>query len=202
MKKYRKIIIIVLAIAIFIPVVITIVNLCRTSTLSVLVTPLDSTISINGQTYKNGTYRFFPGVVSVKIEHPDLDTKEYELELKPFSTILLYDYLISDHDFSYYSSHKDDYEALKFVHDEDALEYINHQEAANDITEILPINTLKQSPSGYNRVTIKNASSESKCTSTVCLKITDDSENHSASSNVLEDYGYSIDDYQVFYESE
>lgn len=203
MKRIVKLIlVIVIPIAIIVPVIFLIISIGKSATLNILVTPLDSTVSINGANYANGTYRFFPGEVSVKIEHEGLDTKEYNIELKSSTTTLLYDYLSSGEDFSYYESHPADYKALKFVYDDTALDFINKRERANSITDILPLNAIKYYPPTNYKIIVKNASQESNCTSLVCLKIFDDSDGRFASADLLREYGYDINDYQVFYASE
>ncbi|MBQ6486417.1 PEGA domain-containing protein [Candidatus Saccharibacteria bacterium] len=86
-------IIIFLGIIIFF-VVNTIINIDKTSEIRILVAPSDSTVTIDGNTYKtDSTIKIKPGTYNVKIEKPGFISYHGSIKANDSETSYLYEYL-------------------------------------------------------------------------------------------------------------
>lgn len=76
----------------------------KVSTINLNITPLDATISINGDnSYKNGQYSVTPGSYQILISKEGLDTKSFTIDLSPGNTFSLSAFLSdSEKTFDFY----------------------------------------------------------------------------------------------------
>lgn len=206
MNKKRLIIIsVVLA---TIAITITILNVLKNAQLNVLVAPLDAKIYINNKEFKNGTYRFYPGEVSVRIEREGMETKEYTIELKSNHTEVLHEFLLGQGEdkFDLYNHSLADYEALKLVakDDETVNDYIKKTERKLSVAEVLPLelfvdaDTPAPETGMLGRETqISLGTDKEGCDELICLYLLDNTGSMDTARELLDEYGYNLDDYKI-----
>ena len=80
----------------------------KVSTINLNITPIDSTISINGdQKYQNGQYSITPGTYNVTISHEGLESKNFTVDIAPQSVATISTFLSdADHTFDFYKLKK------------------------------------------------------------------------------------------------
>lgn len=215
MKNKRTIFVIIAAVLIVIAATLGILDFCKNAYLSVLVAPLDSSIYINGKEYANGTYRLFPGEVSVKIEREGMEAQEFQIGLESHKTTTLYIFLSgADNDFSYYETSLADYEALKIIvlssedSDSAAEQFAEKTEQILSISDALSISSFTSNDTlspvngqlGWETI-IKDGTDNEACKKLICLQILDNTGSTDSAKELLSKYGYNFDDYQVIEEA-
>ena len=187
-------------------VVLAIIDFFRAARLNIVVTPIDAKITINGREYSNGTFRFFPGKVTVKIEHDGLATKEIEVELEECKTKQLYEYLVaSDESMDYFENSPSDYAVLKLMMtDETAQQYVKKMEDKRAIRDILPLSRYASADTPdpvhgtFSRETrIEDGSNNPECKKIFCLYLVDNTGSDKVAQKLLEPYGYKLSDYEI-----
>ncbi|MBR2839989.1 hypothetical protein IKE82_01510 [Candidatus Saccharibacteria bacterium] len=80
----------------------------KVSIINFNITPLDATISLNGDSkYENGQYSITPGTYNVSISHEGLETKSFTIDIVPQSVVTISTFLPdTDHTFDYYKLRK------------------------------------------------------------------------------------------------
>ena len=86
LNKVRIISVIVAIILLIAAIAAILYNSLKNARLTVIVTPIDSEITVNSKKYNNGTANFFPGEVEIKVTHDSLDEKTITLNLEPNKT--------------------------------------------------------------------------------------------------------------------
>ncbi|MBR3164404.1 hypothetical protein IKF15_03870 [Candidatus Saccharibacteria bacterium] len=189
--------------AIFIAIFI--IKTLKSSELLIVVAPTSAKVKINGKTYQNGNYKFFPGKIVAEISHDELETKTVELELKANETHTLQAYLVGkDNDFSYYKKSSEDFELLKLVGDKNVAPFVNKWQKDLTLRDILPIYNTRYEHGQRVIIQLQDASSSKKCTEMFCILarsgFSKDSETFDETNRVLKEEGYDIYDYQILYE--
>lgn len=93
MSRKKLLILIIICIVIIISAIISvplIIDSQKTATLNLFIVPEQSKILINGEEYKNGNYKFFPGEVEISISKDGFETKNFKTDLKANETTLVY----------------------------------------------------------------------------------------------------------------
>lgn len=194
---YKKIGIGIVAAAALVAIVLTIIDFMRNANLIIAVAPTDSVITINGKRYSNGAFRFFPGEISVKIEHDGLDVQEFKLKLESNTTTPLYKYLTKDGKFDYYEKNNKDYVVLRLIADDAAKNYIQENERKLQFASYLPINTTKV---GGAEAVIGNASERPDCERIVCLYTFSNTGSDALAEELIETYGFKLSDFQIYHD--
>ena len=204
-SKTRTIISIVAVVSVIIAIIAIAINLSKNARLTVIVAPIDSEIRINGRKRNNGTSNFLPGDVTITVSHDGLDEKNISLHLEPHHTTTAYIYLTKDGSFDYYEGSPADYEALKIITDDDAKDFIKETERKLSIIDILPLSYYAEqnSQKGVNgfaptrETVISDGTSDPKCKKIICLTLLDDTGSDETAKNLLRQYGYNFDDYEI-----
>lgn len=179
--------------------VVTALSLNPTSEVEILVAPESATVSINGKTYKNGTYKLPSGDVSVKIEKDDFTPKEYT-----FNTLKnnkLYDYLTQNGDLSWYDSHPEDAIILTTIGDYEADLTANSFIEKYPISKNLPVIIAEyDNDDNYIEFRIDGGKFEN-CDRDFCLKITDSTGNNLAyAREEIRKLGFEPNNFEIIYE--
>lgn len=183
-----------------------ILDLLKNAYISIVVTPLDSKIYINGEVYSNGTFRRYPGRANIKIERDGMVTKSFELDLVGGKTTLLHVYLNGEgEDFSYYDTSIDDYETLKIIADDElSKEYIKEMERKLSVLDVLPLTkwTSADTPSPSNgqlsrETIISDGTERIGCDRIICLLLQDNTGSEETARALLRAAGYDFDDYKI-----
>ena len=160
----------------------------------ILVAPETAEISIDGKTYKNGTYSLPIGNHFVEISAEGFSYIEYELPIEEDEPALIQEYL--DEDGAFYTER--DYEILSLIAEDDyTISKINARARAKTIFDFLPI--LDDTHKVY--VTDQRFSDYCKVQDKLCLGITNLGDYSEESTyNAIRKAGYDPNDYQILYE--
>lgn len=179
-------------------------NVNKNARLTVIVTPIDATIKINGKQYNNGTADFFPGEVKIEVSRKDFDTKTVTVNLESHKTTTALVYLTQDGDLDYYETSAADYEILRLVADDSVAEYLEKMEKRLAIRDLLPLtkNTDADTPDSkygvYSRQTLINDGTElPDCDRVICLSLIDNTDSDDVARALLNEYGYNFDDFKI-----
>lgn len=200
-------------------------NARKTALVNFMVTPVDATITIDGNSnYKNNgvAYYFEPGIYEVKISHESLDTKLITVELEENHNTTIAAFLSNDGNFEFYelSENISSYNALVNIassknnitidKDMSAENFIeNVQKNFKLMSDMLPV--VDKTPTSYgleygvnyqyNILTIQDGSYLKKCEKIICLYITDTSGNKEEYAlSVIKKFGFDVDLCQIIYE--
>ena len=179
--------------------VITALSLNPTSEVEVLIAPSSATVTINGKSYKNGTYRLPRGNVSVKIEKEGFTSKNYTFNTSTNNK--LYDYLTQDGSLSWYETHPEDAIILTTIGDYEADALSASFAEKNPISKSLPLVVAEYNNNDeYIEFRIDGGKLEN-CDRDFCLKITDSTGNNlDYARKKIRDLGFNPDDFQIIYE--
>ncbi len=176
----------------------------RLATLDILVSPVSSEITINGQTYKNGSHKLEPGTYTAEIKKPDFITKTFTLTLVSGKTTNLHTYLNqTDGSLSWYLSHNDDAILATQIGDEEADQLMENAAKSYPILNILPI-IIDEYDAEYNYTNYRiDGGNEDRCTHDFCLIITDTTGgNEENAKTQITNRGYDLNDYEIIYHYE
>ncbi|MBR3228964.1 hypothetical protein IKF67_01895 [Candidatus Saccharibacteria bacterium] len=216
-KKWVRLVLIADVLIIIAIIVAFIIKASRVSTLNFNVTPLDATISVNGDTsYSNGAYSVSPGTYQITISHPDLETKTFTVNIDSHYVSTITTFLTDgNNNFDFYKL-KENYGSLQKLieiasagnntttdHDTSAEDFIKDFKHILSIYEKLPIKDYIYAESTANASSAGFAIREGKdgCEMTACLLVNYYGENFK--DTVLEkikEAGYNPSDYQILYE--
>ena len=154
-NRNRRILIISLLIGFIILVavilIVSIYYLRRSATLDILVAPTSATITIDGQTYTNGTYKIEPTSTSATITAEGFTSQEVSLNIIGGETTTLYLYLIpTDGDMNWYLDHPDDMMIVTQIGDLQALATSDAYHTEHPISQVLPIVVVEVNPTTYD----------------------------------------------------
>lgn len=221
-KKWVRAFLIIDCLAIVAVIIILISNLNKNSTISFLITPIDSQISINGSGhYSNGKFSIAPGTYEIRISHDDLDSKTIAINIEPHSNVSVATFLSSSGNFDFYES-KDNAKSLQALReiashdynittddDTSAEKFISDYEYNLTLYDKLPISYRTPSAHGmdagvryqYNTLTIADGRNLKKCTKALCIEINDTSgEKESYALSAIDKLGFHHEDYQIIYQ--
>ena len=176
----------------------------KTALLDVMVTPVDSKITLNNQEIKNfETQKFAPGQYTAKIEKEGMETKEIVLNLENNNTTKLYLYLIGvNNDLSYYKTNLQDGDILLKVYDDKIKDFVLDYQSSLNILQKLPIKyaNFSQDYTEYREYVIRQ-STDQKCNhNAFCLEITDvNGDNYELALQDIRNNGGNPDFFTVFY---
>ena len=133
-------------------VAIAIYNSTKNAIIKFAIAPIDATIAVNGNdSYHNGSYQFQPGDYEVTISYEGLDSKIFNINLQPNTTIAVTTFLSENGNFDYYT-YKDNNSSYLMLtriasssdnqttdNDTSAEEFILQQEKNDSISEYTPI---------------------------------------------------------------
>ena len=178
---------------IFVIVGLAIYNATKTATISFYVSPLDATISVNGSSnYENNNvfYRLSPGTYKVQLSHPDLDSKNFTIEIEPHSNVIVRTFLSKDGNFNFYTrkDRQNDFYLLSEIASKDRNITTDSDTSAEDfivdydrrfklLTSSFPITYSEYKESATSRtgqqlsvdITIQRAT-DGNCVSAFCLQ--------------------------------
>ena len=199
-------------------VVIIIMNLSKTSTITLDVTPLDAKIQLNGAEYQNGTVAIAPGTYEVKISRDGLDSKTFSITIETGDNLTIAAFLKSGtNDFSFYKlkENLDSFFELENIasannnktydKDSSAEEFVAYYRGIyKTLSTKFPIEHQEYTETANGRelvkdVTIKPVYDE-ECKTSTCIKAfmlgTDDKE---FIKSLIEKKGLKVEDYEVYY---
>ena len=205
-KKKTKLIVILIGCAIGLLVIalaiFSIIKAKYSASLDILVAPLSAKITIDGNEYQNGLYKFEPGEVVATITKEGFYDREIALELKVGETAELYTYLLPlEGNYDWYIEHEEDMMILNTIGDATAskksLEYL----IDNPIVEVLPIIYANYDANwDYTEYRVDGGSFDD-CNLEFCLKITDTTGgNYEAALESVRAKGFDPDKYEIIYE--
>lgn len=145
-KSFKKIIIILVILAVLGGISVLVYNLLKSAELSIMVAPTEATVTIDGKEYTNGQYKFFPrNGVEIEISAPGYKTQNIELDLMANQVTPLRA-VLEDEDGGYesYLATSESFELLKMVSAEvenkELLDFVNSVKKRIGILDILPVN--------------------------------------------------------------
>ena len=205
MKNYLKYII-VGAIGILVAfIAVILINGSNKTKVEIRVAPADANITINGKTYKNGTYDLPVGEAKVHIDFgADFVAQDFSMDIPANSKepVKLYTFLIQrDGKTTWYDTHESDAILMNTIGDYLAGEEAKRFNEAHPITEKLPIIYANYDQEfNYREYRIDGGKFE-QCKSDFCLKITDTTgDNLEAAKKAIKDAGFNPADYEIIYE--
>lgn len=221
-KKWVKAFLVIDCLAIIAVVTIIVLNLKKNSTITFLITPIDSQISINGNNhYSNGRFSIAPGTYEIKISHDGLDSKTLTVNIEPHSNVSISAFLSKDGNFDFYDS-KDNSKSLQTLreiashdnnittdNDTSAEKFISDYEYNLALYDKLPILDKTPSANGiyagvryqYDTLTIADGRNLEKCTKALCIEINDTSgEKEDYALSIIDKLGFHHEDYQILYQ--
>lgn len=228
-NKWVRLILMVDAAALVGLFVMIIMNAMKTSVLYFNVTPIDATISVNGDTnYENGSYRVMPGKYEIAISHEGMETKTFEIELEGDAIANVVTFLVGDgsyegsfggKEFGFYElkDNYDSYMKLKeivsgkdnAVTDEDvkAAAFVKRMEEdiALYTSGVLPIryaeyNSGEDGCGIKKRITIRNGHNSGECAKTLCLQaLMLYTDEKELVDSLILDNGLELENYEIIY---
>ena len=216
-NKWVRLIIVIDVIALIILAAVLIWQTTKVSTINLDVTPLDATISINGNSkYQNGQYSLTPGSYEITVSHDSMTPKTFTVNLAP-DTIVTVTTFLSDQDqtYDYYKlrEHYMDYQKLAEIasstnnlttdHDTSAAAFISKfQKDYHDFTTQLPIEYRESTGYGQTLEISKNITLKAKydCTYTLCVEaLIVGTDNKDFINSLLTDHGFNTEDFEIEY---
>lgn len=179
---------------------ITIINLNPTSDVEILVAPESASVSINGKTYKNGTYKLPRGNVSVRIEKEGFTPKAYNFDTS--TNDKLFDYLLPENgSYSWYESHPEDAIILTKIGDSEADALAAFYSKKNPISDKLPLIVAEYDhDDNYIEFRIDGGKFDN-CDQDFCLKITDSTGNNlDYARTKIRELGFEPNNFEIIYE--
>ena len=198
----RMVVVTIILIVGVVVAVLVILDILRSTTVSILVTPREATVSINGDNYTNGTYRIFPTEgATVTIKASGFEEKSFQMDFPANTTVAIQDYLVgSAEGMDYYESDAEDYAILKLVaKDETALDFIADFEHKLGIKNYLPLVHYGEGIGG-GVIEITDASDTEECKRIICLKVSSNMGEDEAK-RMLSEKGFDYDDYLVLFQT-
>ncbi len=220
-RKWVRIVLVLDILIIIVLIAIMAINANKTVKIKFEVTPLSSTILMNGVKYENGTYTVDPGKYEIQISHEGMDTKTFEVKLEAQDNLFMTTYLSDDGKFGFYELKENypDFEVLRsmasagdnrtFDHDTSAMKFIKDFDDNYTLMEKLPV--INQEPSKYGLeygvgyeydvLTIMDGADLDECVKTLCLYVTDTlGGREQYAKSLIDRMGYDANDYQIIYE--
>ena len=186
----------------------------KTAVLELDVVPLNSQISVNGDTnFSNGKYRMFPGVYEIEVSYPDLDSKTFTVDLSHQDAALVATFLSRNDDFYHYrkKGNYDDFMALARIASANHNQTTDRDASAEDFIAdyqrnyYLYTNQLPATYTDYDNkgklvryVTVRSSDS---CDILLCLEaVLFDEKDKQLANSLLEGKGFNMKDFEIKYE--
>ena len=214
------ILIIVCDLIALITIIVMTINTARQSAILVLdITPLSSTVSIDGQgSYQNGTYKITPGNHQLTISNPDMTPKTLIVNFEDQYTTTVSTFLSQNGNFDFYKQ-KQNYDSFVKLSDIASSEHnttidqditaenfiTKYQQAYDGIREYLPIKqtiyfTDDDGEESFVDITI-NSSYATDCETWLCLSATMRGANaEDLVQDLIKDKGLKVEDYEIKYQ--
>ena len=210
-NKWVRIVLIANAIIIIVIICLLIWQSTKVSTVNLNITPVDATISINGdKKYQNGQYSITPGTYNVTISHEGLEPKNFTIDVAPQSVVTISTFLSDkDHTFDFYKLRKNypSYAKLEEIASADnnitTETFIKRfQEDYEALTTKLPIDhseTIYQD--GFYEIKNSfNIIARNDCTNTLCIQVNTLSANDKEYINaIIQEKGLNVEDFEIEY---
>lgn len=136
---------IIFGILVVVAIIACIIELPKTSRLTILVAPVDATVKIGGKKMSNGTHRIEPGTYDVEISRNDFGSYTGQITLKENKTEKLYVCLEKNEgNDEYYDSHQKDYEACYTVQEHMAEKHDQEKNNRDPIFKIAPYHNYEK----------------------------------------------------------
>ncbi len=199
-NKLIRLALILFALITVVVILFAIISQSNTREVEILVAPTSATVTIDGKTYENGTYRLPAGELTVRIEKPNFITQTFT-----FDTIKndrLYAYLLQqDGTFSWYETHQEDDVIMSAIGSREAAARAEAYSQKFPITTLLPIIFAEYDEKyNYTEFRIDGGKFEG-CHSDFCLKVTDSTGgNFDIAKELLLEKGINPTDYEILYE--
>ena len=214
-NKWVRLILVLDIVAIIVIIAVAIVNSLKTAVIEFNVTPINSVISVNGDSsYSNGSYRFFPGTYEITVSREGLDPKTFILELgnNDVQTVALF--LSNNGNFDFYAL-KENYSSfaklaeiasaannLTIDHDTSAEKFIEEFNRKTSINQILPLEYQFIDDTNYGTNSFFAIDENSDCVyNGLCLIVSPII--NASETQILEfirTNGYNPSDYQITFE--
>lgn len=202
-KKYPIHATIIFTLSLFaIILVITALSLGPKGSVEILVAPASAEITINGKSYRNGTFDFTPGDYKVEIKKSGFTPKSLILSVTANTSQKLYAYLVQeDGEYIWYKDHLSDDLILTKIGDYEADLAEKSYQKVHPIISSLPLIIASYDENyNYTEYRIDGGSFET-CKSGFCLKITDvTGGNYESALNNIKNLGYNPEDFEILYE--
>ena len=214
------ILIIVCDLIALITIIVMTINTARQSAILVLdITPLSSTVSIDGQgSYQNGTYKITPGNHQLTISNPDMTPKTLIVNFEDQYTTTVSTFLSQNGNLDFYKQ-KQNYDSFVKLSDIASSEHnttidqditaenfiTKYQQAYDGIREYLPIKqtiyfTDDDGEESFVDITI-NSSYATDCETWLCLSATMRGANaEDLVQDLIKDKGLKVEDYEIKYQ--
>ena len=216
-NKWVRLALVFDVILIIILVVVLIWQATKVSTISFDITPIDATISINGNSdYHNGQYPLTPGTYQVTISHAGLAPKTFTVDIVPDHVMSLTTFLTDEtQTFEFYQQRANftSYQKLAEIasmannittdHDTSAETFLTRFQSSYDaFTHKLPLEYREDEGYGQDRSILKNITFKAKydCQLTLCIHAlvvgTDDK---AFINSILQQNGFNTEDFEIEY---
>ena len=179
---------------------ITAISMKDTTEIEIRVAPISATVSIDGKTYQNGTFRIPSGIHNVKIEKSGFQTKEFTFDTNVSDK--LYSYLVeNDGSYNWYLNHNEDSLLLTSIGDYESKIASGNYTKNYPIIQVLPI-IYANYDKEYNYTEYRiDGGSFDDCKTDFCIKITDTTGgNYDAAIEKIRETGFNPNNYQILYE--
>ena len=117
-KKQKIAVISFFIIIIIIPITLFIINIFKSSTLTIKIAPADTTIVINNKRYKNGKHKLFPGTYTISVSKEGFESYSTTINLTKNDSQNIYLCLEEKPDNNWYSFHSDDSNLCNAIEEE------------------------------------------------------------------------------------
>ncbi len=175
------------------------------SEVEIRVAPADANITINGKTYKNGTYTLPNGEAKIHIDFgADFVAQDYSINIpaKAGEVTKIYTFLLQrDGSTSWYDSHESDAILMNTIGDylaeQEAKSYLDQHPIASE----LPI-IIASYDENYNYTEYRiDGGHFTQCEANFCLKITDvTGNNFENAKEKIKNIGFNPADFEIIYE--
>ena len=214
-NKWVRLILVIDVLIIIGVIAIIIYNSTKTAIIDFTVAPVDSVITVNGDSsYHNGSFQFHPGSYEVVISHDGLDSKTFNIELQANNNAAVTTFLAKDGNFDFYEL-KDNYSSYLMLeriasssdnqttdHDTSAEEFIaDFQRNYKLYSTELPVTYSEYGDDGKLSKYI-SVRANHDCIITLCLKAIIRSESDEALVDaMLIGAGFNLEDFEIEYKT-
>ena len=181
----------------------------RETYVSFSLAPSTAKITIDGQTYSIGTYKFEPGTYTGNISAEGYESKTVEFKVPRGQTTSITNYLLnSATGLSSFESSEADLRTLRTMTSDfsEISDFISAYDKKYSIMSDLPLSASfdNRAESGFPgqdlvTVAIENGNNHADCKTTLCLLVTGKKIKQERVKEVINERGYNFNDYQIIY---
>lgn len=204
---FPRIIAIIAISAILIGVICWVVfDLLKSAEISILFTPSDSEILVNGKRYKNGNFRMYPGEYKIEVNRDGFESQSLVVKLESNKVEAVHGWLEpSDGSMQIYTTSADDYNILRLVaNDDKAIDFVNSFEKKRRIRDFLPVYDAADERKGAS-IKVSDGTTDEQCGAAICLIVETKAKTETAYNymkNYFKSRGYNLDDYKIIYKKD